>query len=253
MAYNSIKRQCERCGQDFLTNNAKIRDGNGRFCSRACYHAARKITYVDLTCAICNQPYQLELGQYNSRVKQGYPVKHCSVQCANQSSERSERMSISLKSSEKAKAAHKRAMIAAHAKMQSDQGRQAQRERIKLQLSDPEKRKRWHDGILQRSDNPLWRDAPTHQRGETNPNYKGNRRARNTAMGRKEYKDWRKTVFGRDKYTCQRCHKKGGYCIAHHIKPWADYPVLRYDVSNGETLCEQCHDLEHGKIRKPKS
>lgn len=253
MAYNSIKRQCETCGSDFLTNNAKIRDGNGRFCSRACYQASRKITYVNLTCAICDRAYQLELGEYNSRVKQGHPVKYCSVKCAGKSAERSANLSASLKRSEVFKAARIAAAPKAQATKNTPEHRAHMRAKVQEQMSDPAKRARWEQGIQRRSHNPKWRNAPTHLRGEANPNYTGTKSERGYAMGRQEYKDWRKAVFMRDRYTCQRCQKKGGYCIAHHIKPWAEYPDLRYDVSNGETLCEQCHDLEHGKIRKPKT
>jgi 5-methylcytosine-specific restriction endonuclease McrA len=56
------------------------------------------------------------------------------------------------------------------------------------------------------------------------------------------YKTWRKSVFERDNYTCQypKC-KRRGYVQAHHIKRWADYPLLRYDLKNGITLCRRCH------------
>lgn len=57
---------------------------------------------------------------------------------------------------------------------------------------------------------------------------------------------WRKQVYARDGYACQRCGGKGRI-HAHHIKPWAEYPELRFDVSNGLTLCEDCHGKEHGK------
>lgn len=52
---------------------------------------------------------------------------------------------------------------------------------------------------------------------------------------------WRHKVFKRDNYTCQRCHKEGGYLEPHHIKPVHEYPNLIYVVSNGLTLCEGCH------------
>lgn len=61
-----------------------------------------------------------------------------------------------------------------------------------------------------------------------------------------EYKAWRKAVYQRDNYTCQHCgSQRGGTLCAHHIQSWADYPELRFDVSNGITLCNDCHALQH--------
>jgi predicted HNH restriction endonuclease len=63
--------------------------------------------------------------------------------------------------------------------------------------------------------------------------------------GDKKYRDWRTSVFIRDRFTCQNCKKVGTYIVAHHIKPWSQYKELRYTVDNGITLCEDCHRLVH--------
>jgi len=61
-----------------------------------------------------------------------------------------------------------------------------------------------------------------------------------------EYKRWRYDVFVRDHFTCQKCgDKRGGNLRAHHVKPFATHPELRFDTSNGVTYCDQCHDDEH--------
>lgn len=70
-------------------------------------------------------------------------------------------------------------------------------------------------------------------------------RDRNSA----EYRLWRLSVYERDGFTCQSCNERGGKLNAHHIKPWATNPDLRFDVSNGVTLCEDCHRKLHKNER----
>ncbi len=57
------------------------------------------------------------------------------------------------------------------------------------------------------------------------------------------YTNWRNKIFCRDKYYCQMpgCKRKGR-CV-HHIRKWAEYPSLRFDVDNGITLCSKCHKI----------
>lgn len=57
------------------------------------------------------------------------------------------------------------------------------------------------------------------------------------------YVKWRSMVYERDNWTCQTCGKRGVELNAHHIKEWANYPELRYDLNNGVTLCVECHKL----------
>jgi len=48
-------------------------------------------------------------------------------------------------------------------------------------------------------------------------------------------------VLARDNYTCQFCDQYNGYLHVDHIKGWADYPDLRFDLDNCRTLCRACH------------
>lgn len=77
-------------------------------------------------------------------------------------------------------------------------------------------------------------------RGADHWNWKGGT-SRDRRMGDPDYRDWRKAVFGRDDYTCQMCGVRGGQLNADHIKTWRDNPELRYELSNGRTLCVECH------------
>lgn len=63
-----------------------------------------------------------------------------------------------------------------------------------------------------------------------------------------EYKEWRKSVFARDNFTCKECGSSDHNIEAHHIKKYHDFPKLRLTVSNGLTLCKPCHKLQHKKV-----
>jgi hypothetical protein len=63
-----------------------------------------------------------------------------------------------------------------------------------------------------------------------------------------QYKKFRNEVKNRDNRTCKwpscRCKKK---LNIHHILPWAKFPLLRFIVSNGITLCKKHHKVVTGK------
>lgn len=62
----------------------------------------------------------------------------------------------------------------------------------------------------------------------------------------REYRIWRASVVRRDK-VCQCCGSKYNR-HAHHIKHATYFPLLRFDVENGITLCSDCHSLLHNAV-----
>lgn len=90
-------------------------------------------------------------------------------------------------------------------------------------------------------------------KGKDNPNWKGGLTPEQTRIRNGiEIRLWREAVFARDNWTCQKCRdNEGGNLNAHHICNFADYPGLRTAISNGLTICIDCHRKFHkiyGKI-----
>lgn len=94
------------------------------------------------------------------------------------------------------------------------------------------------------------------QTGADNPNWKGgitkeNNRVRTSI----EARIWKLKVLEAANFRCQECGvEHGSFCEhcgtrttlhAHHIKPFAMHPELRFDPMNGEALCNRCHRLQH--------
>ena len=83
-----------------------------------------------------------------------------------------------------------------------------------------------------------------------NPLKTDEERLRNRDTYRSKIEVWRKSVFERDSYCCVKCHdSKGGNLNAHHVLPWSKHPNERFDVDNGVTLCEPCHDRYHSTYK----
>ncbi len=79
-------------------------------------------------------------------------------------------------------------------------------------------------------------------KGSRSARWKGGITKLNTALRNTiEYRDWRRRVFERDHFTCQMCGQIGGKLNADHIKSFALYPEHRFNLSNGRTLCIECH------------
>lgn len=94
-------------------------------------------------------------------------------------------------------------------------------------------------------------------KGKDNPSWKGGITPLNRLLrASSKYKIWRELVFLRDNFTCQNpnckfCYNKiGGRLHAHHIKSFAEYYELRFDINNGITLCKNFHRSLRGKEKQ---
>ena len=62
---------------------------------------------------------------------------------------------------------------------------------------------------------------------------------------------WANAVKQRDNYTCRVCLKKDHVrIVAHHINSYGKFPELRLELTNGITLCEDCHRAFHSLYGK---
>jgi len=63
-----------------------------------------------------------------------------------------------------------------------------------------------------------------------------------------EFRNWRKAIYHRDNYTCQKCFQQGGSLNAHHLDGWHWCVDRRFDIDNGVTLCRLCHLKFHKRF-----
>ena len=93
-----------------------------------------------------------------------------------------------------------------------------------------------------------FKELSKNQKGKNHPNWKGGiSHERELFDTQKETKDWKKTIYIRDNFTCVSCNQIGYELNVHHIKPYSLFPDLRLDLDNGITLCEKCHRDFHKK------
>lgn len=83
------------------------------------------------------------------------------------------------------------------------------------------------------SNNHMWKHEKTDEERRLQRKYRG-------------YLEWRKEVYKRDNYTCQKCDSsKSNYLNAHHKDGYHWCKERRLDVANGVTLCLECHASFH--------
>lgn len=207
---------CQRCGKAFVTHPTHIRNGRGKHCGRECYDRSRT-TRVTSVCLICGQTFEHKksaIGKYCSRKCSGYAQRG--------------------KNSPNWKGGPVHLTC--------------------VECGEPFEALRWLSPRPKYCSLACTRKAaPWAKSGKDHPNWKGGKAF--SENGGHRYDDariaFRSVVFERDNYTCQDCGERGGRLNAHHMFTWRDFPELRFEVWNGETLCLKCHKERHKGERQP--
>jgi hypothetical protein len=117
---------------------------------------------------------------------------------------------------------------------------------VKALLSEQKIGKMWSEERKRRHKELIEGKA---KRGPDHYNWKGGRAWKRAEAG--DYFGWRMRVLTRDGFCCQECGfvggPKGRGLHAHHVQGFVDHPELRYELSNGVTLCKACHRALHSK------
>lgn len=88
------------------------------------------------------------------------------------------------------------------------------------------------------------------KKGFSNLNWNNGSSFERQGFGNAKYMAWRKQVIERDGNICQVCQEETDKIETDHIKPWAIYPELRFEVDNGQVICRPCHLLKSVEDRR---
>lgn len=94
-----------------------------------------------------------------------------------------------------------------------------------------------------------WSDEILHATGENHRNFNSNltiedRQGRDYIIANKE---WSRSIMNKDGFKCQICEYKGKKLVAHHLDGYHWCNKRRLDMTNGVTLCYNCHKDFHKK------
>ena len=197
-----IKCICKTCKKEFYKFPSAIQHGEGKFCSQKCHYKSCK-KRIKLICNFCQKEYY----HYLSAKR-----KFCSRKCAVKGKKRTFNSVIRI-----CEICNEKFRVQKHL-LRKKRGIYCSRKCYTIAQETLSKYKG--------ENHPSWKGgvAPLHQKGR----------------GAWKYRKWKKAVLERDKFTCQKCNIQNDL-IAHHVKGWTKYPKLRYIISNGLTVCHNCH------------
>lgn len=224
-------RNCECCGQQFYVSQANLKRGQDKYCSPECFRQHRsENSYVDTTCEYCGKTFSA----LRSRIVRG-DSRFCSEECMREGRKTGETVNC--------RYCGKEFYVIKSIVEQSNRGLYCSADCHYKDVRSGEYIKCAYcgrefyvqpSGIANGKKYCSKECYDEDRRNLEDTSNSGSRNQHRVAV-------WRKAVFERDDYTCQECGQYGYTLHAHHLKDWANHPDLRFEVSNGITLCARCH------------
>jgi len=266
-----VKVKCKQCEKEFHINPSVIKIGGGKFCSRKC-QGLGKITSLKISCNVCGRLFYIKKSRFKN-------AKYCSVQCLSKFNNKQvkrickicgKEFSVTLSHSLNGEGIYcsKKCMGKAFYKKQKIICKTCR----KTFYLKPSAVKTNSGKFCSRKCSQISHTGKGSflygKKDENSLNWKGGITPINIQIRQSlKYKQWRKSVFERDKYTCKKCGQIGRNLHAHHIKKFSviindikqKYPLLSlvdiaeqypnmWNIKNGVTLCDKCHKLIHRRI-----
>lgn len=211
---------CEICGKSHYRTPARLKNAVHYYCSRECQHKGaslypnKPVRGAYKVCPICGENFYVCQGSLNYR-------KYCSRKCHDKSQENHPILKCLICGKDYR-------TYYSQVKLRGSKYCSKKCMQIGASLKTGEKSHSWKGGI-------------SYLKKQIRKNI--------------EWKEWRRQVFERDNWTCQICgirSSKNEYVEIHphHIKSYSEYPELRFNVDNGQTLCSKCHHKLHGILSK---
>jgi hypothetical protein len=206
---------CLSCGKTFKTHKCWLKRGSGKFCSKKCVVIEQTQEMKDFRTECIKKAVKngVKLGRKTTKILT--KCKICNIDILSHPS------SIRVTCSKECLKEHRKSYPKRTFK-HSDASK------IKMSIT--------------RKNSPPVGFIAKPKRGENHFRWRGGATSEGEKIRKsKEYIEWRTSVYTRDNFTCVFCGKVGGKLNADHIKPFSLYPELRLELSNGRTLCFNCH------------
>lgn len=245
---------CATCGKLLIVKPCRLKTGNAIYCSRECYHISLRKERIERTCLCCGKKYSTYPSKSSLYCSRKCYVEHAKTHFIE--SGRTKKIECNclycgkkfsvLKSAIEKWGAGKYCSRECWGKAQKGTTRISKKvSRICLICG----KEFFIKPKTVKAGGGKYCSKECRIIGSRGENYN----IENTDRKSGEYIEWRMAVYKRDNYTCKKCQQKGGKLNAHHIIPFSVDKSLRFDISNGITLCTKCHKKEHLKLSQKKN